>query len=281
MRRFTASAPAGRRRKRAATDLTADTQTDFNFNANKSQVDAAVDAATGLTSVAAAKSTHSVFRRLVLVMIKLCLILAAWPCYRSNASLFVPFLPGHLENTEPDTTRYDTGTYIYFTCTRTNGGATYRHLDEGIVVQTSPPFDAKVMLNFVAAGDDNALDHKMGVLCNDGEFEPPTAWPDATKCIEVATCQSIPQPAADSLFKPVASTETPLGYSLFYGCKDEKAILDDGSGVNFFEVRCEGNSTHPVHGVKNASGVFIPGDPTYPKCLSQCKDFTVGNAQFK
>jgi hypothetical protein len=137
-------------------------------------------------------------------------------------------------------------------------------------------------LTILVAGDDDANDGKLGLLCNDGEFEPLVSltWPLEVKCLEVATCQSIPQPPADSLFKTVATTETPFNYSLFFGCNDSSAIIDDGSGVNFFEVQCLNIVTDPKHGIV-VNGSFVEGDPTYPKCMSQCPLFTVGNPQFR
>ena len=43
------------------------------------------------------------------------------------------------------------------------------------------------------ANPDNAEDFRLGVLCNDGEFEPHTAptsasntWPEESRCVEVS-----------------------------------------------------------------------------------------------
>ena len=72
-----------------------------------------------------------------------------------------------------------------------------------------------------------------------------------------------------------------------YGvCADTEAILDDRTGLNFFEVQCRTNNAtgSSEHGAivssNGTNATFVQGDPTYPKCLLQCKDFTVGNAQF-
>ena len=37
------------------------------------------------------------------------------------------------------------------------------------------------------ANPDNAEDFRLGVLCNDGEFEPRASntWPDESRCVEV------------------------------------------------------------------------------------------------
>ena len=77
-------------------------------------------------------------------------------------------MPAYLENFDPPETLYDSGTYVYFTCSKTGASnETYRHLNETGL-----------------ADPDNAEDYQLGILCNDGEFEPRT-WPAESRCVEV------------------------------------------------------------------------------------------------
>ena len=118
--------------------MTAELQCDFRNMGTQALVDQVVANATALSSAGAS--------------------FTAYPCYRDNSTLLVPLVPAYLENFDPPETVYDSGTYIYYTCSRVGANnETYRHLNE-------------------TAADDNALDYKLGVLCNDGEFVPST-WP--------------------------------------------------------------------------------------------------------
>ena len=92
----------------------------------------------------------------------------------------------------------------------------------------------------VLASVDDAADHLFGLLCNDGQFEEPSSWPDESECVEVDTCTNIPQPPDDSLFDAIGVTEIPTGDSVDFFCTDTNAVLDDDSGLNVFSLKCEG-----------------------------------------
>lgn len=117
----------------------------------------------------------------------------------------------------------------------------------------------------------------MGVLCNDGAFTERT-WPDESKCTVVDTCANIPSPPPTSLLLPPETNETATGSSVFFLCSDPEALLDDGSGLNSFEVKCEGTQLKV-----NRNGSMVDFDPAthFPTCLSQCKTLFIGNKQYR
>ena len=74
------------------------------------------------------------------------------------------------------------------------------------------------------------------------------------------TCSAIPAPPPSSLFANKSDTEVEVDYSLFFVCSDPEAILDDQSGVNFFEVQCRANNNtnSSEHGsIVNATFVSV------------------------
>ena len=46
---------------------------------------------------------------------------------------------------------------------------------------------------------DDAYDNALGVICNDGVFVEPAAWPPETECEEVPVCSALPSPPVASL----------------------------------------------------------------------------------
>ena len=90
--------------------VTAEVQCDFrNAGGTKALIDAAVANASALSPSGGAPS------------------FTAYPCYRDNATLLAPLVPSYLENFDPPETLYDSGTYVYFTCSRTGANnETYR-----------------------------------------------------------------------------------------------------------------------------------------------------------
>ena len=115
------------------------------------------------------------------------------------------------------------------------------------------------------------------MICNDGAFVEPTAWPAETECEEVPVCTGFPStPPADSLMNGTNLVELASGKSIFYTCVDDEAILDDGSGLNFVEFFCNGTTW----GHMDSNGTFVAGQPTtWPKCRSECKVFDIGEFQ--
>ena len=118
---------------------------------------------------------------------------------------------------------------------------------------------------------DDGIDHQFGVLCTDGAFTQPAAWPEATKCTAVPTCPITSNPPADTLLESVTEIEIAEGSSVTYACKDPEAILGD-TGLSAFQLTCEGSA------LKNTDGTAFDG--VFPTCRSQCKDFFNGNKQF-
>ena len=54
-------------------------------------------------------------------------------------------------------------------------------------------------------------------------------------------------------------------------------MLDDGSALNKFTMKCEGTTM----GVEDDLGVFTAGVPSpFPNCLAQCSNFYIGNKQY-
>ena len=79
--------------------------------------------------------------------------------------------------------------------------------------------------------------------------------------LQVETCSAIPAPPPSSLFANKSDTEVEVDYSLFFVCSDPEAILNDTSGVNFFEVQCRANNNtnSSEHGVI-ANATFVSVD---------------------
>ncbi len=105
------------------------------------------------------------------------------------------------------------------------------------------------------------------MLCNDGQFEPPT-WPEETACAVVQTCTP-PTPDSKARFKPITVTEVADGNNLYFVCEDPEAILSDGSNLNAYTLTCDGEDW------KVGDAAFDPD--SFPKCLSICKDTDIGD----
>ena len=57
---------------------------------------------------------------------------------------------------------------------------------------------------------------QFGVLCSDGIFVQPTAWPADSACVLTDTCTVFPAPTADSMYMPLGLTFVPTGTDIYY-----------------------------------------------------------------
>jgi hypothetical protein len=62
---------------------------------------------------------------------------------------------------------------------------------------------------------------QFGVLCSDGAFVQPTAWPTESLCLVTDICVTFPVPTADSLYKPLGLSFVPTGTDIYYQVPDE------------------------------------------------------------
>ncbi len=74
---------------------------------------------------------------------------------------------------------------------------------------------------FLTAVSDDGKDvcqcrRQFGVLCSDGAFVQPSAWPLETSCAVTDTCTVFPVPTVDSLYKPLSLTFVPTGTDIYY-----------------------------------------------------------------
>ncbi|XP_059094470.1 uncharacterized protein LOC131889396 isoform X2 [Tigriopus californicus] len=225
------------RRKRETNAVTAQTQSECTGSCDPNDLDTAVNGTSGVSSTDPAT--------------------AASPCSKTSLTAMTNPPPSHLVSTLANDAMIDSSFYLHLTCSR-SGSDEYRQYQE-----TAPLTD-------------DSLDNKVGVLCNDGAFAE-RAWPDETNCQVVETCANIPSPPNASLLLPPGSNEIAGGSSLFYVCSDPEALLNDGSGLNNFEIKCEGTQLKV-----NRNGSMVDFDPTthFPTCLSQCKTLFIGNKQY-
>ena len=60
---------------------------------------------------------------------------------------------------------------------------------------------------------------QFGLLCSDGAFVQPTAWPTDSQCIITNTCVTFPTPPATSLFKSLGLSYVVTGSDIYYQVK--------------------------------------------------------------
>ncbi len=85
---------------------------------------------------------------------------------------------------------------------------------------------------------------------------------------------TFPKPQTGSGYKALGLSLVPSGTNIFYECTDSGAVLDDLSGRNFYPMVCNGTKV----GVMNNSVFYpVPNNYTFPKCLSKCSSFVIGD----
>eukprot|EP00095_Tigriopus_kingsejongensis_P004369 maker-scaffold57_size444674-snap-gene-2.14 protein:Tk04369 transcript:maker-scaffold57_size444674-snap-gene-2.14-mRNA-1 annotation:"helicase conserved c-terminal domain containing protein" len=245
------SSGSSSRKKRATGDVDANTQSQCTGDCDPNDVDQAVDDTDGVSSTSPATDQTAP---------QSTIFLAANPCSKANLAAMAPPPPAYLINDLLATATVESSFFMHLTCSRSDPGGEYRQYQEP------------------AGSGDDGPDNKLGVLCNDGAFAE-TVWPDESLCQVVQTCSSIPNPPNSTLLLPLEATEIPSGASAFFSCADPEAILDDGSGLSMFEVKCQGTQLVYTDG----TGSVVNFDPAtnFPTCLSQCTYLFNGNKQYK
>ena len=81
------------------------------------------------------------------------------------------------------------------------------------------------------------------------------------------TCSAIPTPPAQSLFANKTNTEVEVDYSIFFVCSDPEAILDDQSGINFFEMQCRSNNDTGFNNGSAEHGAILSPNNTYVQVM--------------
>ena len=106
------------------------------------------------------------------------------------------------------------GLWIWFECDQT--------LNPGYMI----PFES-----------DTDSNYQLEVYCVDGSFLTPN-WP--SECVEENVCVNPPEPPAESgLSRSDNRTKYRQDELVYYSCGDEKAIVNDGFGLNTFALACD------------------------------------------
>lgn len=122
--------------------------------------------------------------------------------------------PGFLKASMDENDVIASGLWIWFECDQT--------LNPGFMI----PFES-----------DPDSNYQIEVYCVDGSFLTPY-WPLA--CVEENVCVNPPEPPLDTgLARSDNRTKYRQDELVYYTCTDEKAIVDDGSGLNTFGLACD------------------------------------------
>ena len=188
------------------------------------------------------------------------------PCLTSTLGhlLKVPD-QNHLEASAKNPDIVQSGFFAHFVCKR--DGDKFAYLDE------KDP------------NNDEALDGKLGVQCDNGMFRAPSKWPSKDDCKKVETCipANFRKPdLVETRFKDEPFTdndEVIKGEDYYYKCQDPNAILSNGARESFFRVICGENGAFGAP--LDESATNLDYNFTFPVCRTQCRDFTVGSSLMK
>ena len=125
------------------------------------------------------------------------------------------------------------------------------------------------------------MDYRVGVICNDGVFDPPDpgfVWPDESECLAVPTCDNLPTPPTEAGYNALTVTEVASNEDVTYHCMYSDSILSDGSGQNSFTLHCD-NGTLGIMDETDTFNATVP-DP-FPTCRAVCDHYYIGNTQYK